>query len=125
MRAPEAGNTATSLTPIPVEAFVAAAAASNLPSAADLDAYVAEQETASVTAMHEQNAQWAAENPEAAAESGIVTEPTAEEIAEFENKFAEIAADFPEEETEYVTRAEFDELLARISHFNTRSGQHI
>lgn len=98
MRAPEAGNTVTSLTPIPATAFAA-----STPSAADLDATVAEQEAKAATAG----------------------EPTADEIAEFETKFAEVAADFPEEETEYVTRAEFDELLARIAHFNTRSGQHI
>lgn len=107
MRAPEAGNTVTSLTPIPATALATA------PSASDLDAYVAEQRVADATAGISGTA-------------SAPVEPTADEVAEFEAKFEEAAAEFHTEPAEeYVTRAEFDELLARIAHFNKRSSQHI
>ena len=59
--------------------------------------------------MHAENAIWALQNPAAAIESGIVFEPSAIELAEFDALVADASAEF--EGTEYVTRAEFEGLL--------------
>lgn len=62
----------------------------------------------------------------AAAQAALEADPELLDQVIAETFFGDGDAESAEESgTEYVTREEFDVLLARINNFNTRSGHHI
>ncbi len=111
-KAPEAGNTAESLRGINViDAASVQSTVSEELSEADLYEYLKELDIAAQTAIDA--------DPVLAIQ--IESDQVAEEIAAVKEQLAQS----DDEPTEYVTRKEYDDLLARIEHFNTRSGHYL